>query len=66
MDPEATLRALREALNQCHYGEAVEALNDYYRWRVRGGFEPPDGDKRADDWANELADVLVANEPRIS
>lgn len=58
MDPVATLQRLRRAVQGRDYAEAVAALNDYYQWRVKGGFEPPSGDVRADGLANQLADLL--------
>jgi len=57
MDPEATLQLLASAIEARDIAGAVEALNNYYRWRVRGGFEPTNGDDRADTLANRLADV---------
>lgn len=65
MDPVATLRALRDAINAGEWTNAVEALNNYYRWRLRGGFEPSvpwlsgiRGDVYADTLANNLQDRL--------
>lgn len=58
MDPAATLERLRKAVMNGDHAEAVAALNDYYRWRVKGGAEPPQGDMRADGLANQLADLL--------
>jgi hypothetical protein len=60
MDPEATLQTLSHAVKARKYGEAVTALNNYYRWRILGGFQPMNGDTRADGLANELADALEA------
>jgi len=58
MDPEATLKRLAGAIQARDYATAVEALNNYYHWRVKGGAEPPQGDSRADTLANCLADLL--------
>lgn len=65
MDPQACLDRLASAVADLSYGEAVSALNDYYRWRVRGGFEPQwvgtrgvAGDIVADELANKLANAV--------
>lgn len=58
MDPQATLTRLGDAIAAQHWSDAVSALKDYWRWRVRGGFEPTGGDDRADMLANRLADAL--------
>lgn len=58
MDPQATLVVLEFCVNTGEWAAAVEALNRYYQWRVKGGFEPPGGDARADKLANRLADRL--------
>lgn len=58
MDPKATLQRLLAAMQKRDYADAVAALNDYYQWRVKGGFEPPRGDECADNCANLLADAL--------
>lgn len=58
MDPLACLKRLQHAIDSAQYAEAVAALNDYYQWRVRGGFEPPSGDTLANTLANRLADSL--------
>jgi hypothetical protein len=62
MDPEACLLRLTIAIDTGNFAEAVAALNDYYQWRVKGGFEPKvrevRGDVFADNMANKLADKL--------
>lgn len=58
MDPLATLKRLKAAIDERNYAEAVAALNDYYQWRVKGGYEPLMGDMEADRMANILADML--------
>lgn len=66
MDPLACLRRIAAAIQSKDYCEAVAALNDYYRWRLRGGYEPSvdvDGSKQAgdayaDSMANTFADAL--------
>ncbi len=60
MDPNATLKRLAAAIDSRDFADAVSALNDYYQWRVKGGFEPGTGDARADLLANRLADALEA------
>lgn len=59
MDPEATLQALERAIQSAQFGVAVEALNNYYRWRVGGGFMPSKGDERADGLSNLLCDAMA-------
>lgn len=58
MDPTETLRHLASAISVCDYATAVELLNSYYQWRLKGGAEPAQGDSRADTLANHLADKL--------
>lgn len=68
MDPTATLLALRAAITELDLSAAVHALNDYYRWRLQGGFEPrvalgpqdpgAPGDWMADREANRLARIV--------
>lgn len=58
MDPKACLERLADAIDGADWSEAVAALNDYYRWRVSGGFEPAGGDVLADREANRLADQI--------
>ena len=43
MDPMACLLRLDQAISDLDWPEAVSALNDYYRWRLGGGFEPIPG-----------------------
>ena len=47
MDPEATLVYAEELMNVRQYRECLEIVQDYKDWRVRGGWEPEDGDLRA-------------------
>jgi len=47
MDPEETLRRAEQALRDLDFGEALDLLAAYDRWRRFGGFEPHDGDRRA-------------------
>lgn len=62
MDPKACLERLANAIRQSDWSTAVEALNNYYRWRMHGGFEPMvgtrPGDYHADELAADLADAL--------
>lgn len=59
MDPEACLTRAEDALGSCETDAfealAFEALIDYFDWRDHGGFEPKNGDARA----NALALALV-------
>lgn len=70
MDPAACLYRLIGAIKIGDFPEAVAALNDYYRWRLAGGFEPRmmeggagvgacGGDKLADLQAQALADAIA-------
>lgn len=47
MDPEATLKRVVELLRDGDPKGAAEALDDYFRWREKGGFQPKRGDVRA-------------------
>lgn len=58
MDPEAVLQSLEASIDECRWGDAVEELHSYYHWRLRGGFEPRNGDARAEALSMELADAL--------
>jgi hypothetical protein len=49
MDPESCLQRAAQAIATADYAEARLALCDYRAWRARGGFEPIDGDRRADE-----------------
>jgi len=58
MDPETCLAELQALIDKREWASAIEHLNNYYRWRLRGGFEPRDGDNRADTLANLMCDRL--------
>jgi hypothetical protein len=67
MDPLATLRRLRDSIDARDYTDAVGALNEYYQWRLKGGFEPTvtwetrhntKGDRYADALAIRLQDLM--------
>jgi hypothetical protein len=47
MDPETCLQEAEIALNEGKFSQADFHLIDYRRWRMRGGFEPENGDERA-------------------
>lgn len=67
MDPEATLQLVKTHFTkgkkasgyraQQHFHDAGESLNDYWTWRRRGGFEPKNGDRRAEDLAEQISDA---------
>ncbi len=40
MDPLAALRRMLNSINNGDYSDALQAMNDYYQWRVKRGFEP--------------------------
>ena len=48
LDPEASLQCGLLALATGDLDEARLAISDYRAWRQRGGYEPSDGDRRAD------------------
>lgn len=56
MDPEAALREAKLALRRKDYEEAAEALSNYWDWRKSGGFEPKNGDRRAEALGAKLSD----------
>lgn len=59
MDPLECLRRALRAQQNAEYMQSLEALFDYYNWRVRGGFEPAVDGERGDVLAYNLAcDVL--------
>ncbi len=57
MDPEQTLRDLESHLRDENLRGAAEALAAYWGWRGKGGFCPPDGDRRARELARKLAEA---------
>lgn len=57
-NPEEVLQRAERTLTHCEWSETVEALNDYWTWRIKGGFEPHNGDHRAECVAESLADCL--------
>lgn len=59
MDPEAVLKRAADEFRHCQWGEVATALFEYYQWRVKGGFEPKDGDTRAESLSNRVIDKLV-------
>ena len=48
MDPEQTLRDAAAALDAGQWRDAIDRLRDYAAWRRGGGYEPTDGDVRAE------------------
>lgn len=58
MDPQACLTRLCDSILNRDWSDAVAALNEYYQWRVKGGFQPAGGDAAADSYASILADKL--------
>lgn len=64
MDPQAALVEARQMIS--HQGEredAAERLIAYFNWRLKGGFQPPNGDERFEQLLLDLgrvADVLSA------
>lgn len=76
MDPEATLNAAQANLAAGKkasgwralewFDRAGQRLEDYWAWRRRGGFEPPKGDRRAGDIAEELSDAWEKESDRVA
>lgn len=58
MDPLACLERLQRSIADKDYSDAVAALNEYYQWRLKGGFQPLNGDAVANTLAYCLADAL--------
>lgn len=47
MDPMACLREAQQSLNPGERENCADRLEDYFRWRMAGGFQPIDGDETA-------------------
>jgi hypothetical protein len=58
MDPRAALNQAALSLAAREFSTAASALFDYYRWRLRGGFEPPGGDACAERLSHRLLDSM--------
>ena len=58
MNPERTLNECSQAIAEHDYSTALARLIDYYRWRIRGGFEPVLGDARAARRADEILVII--------
>ena len=56
MDPVACLQRAHDALDDGNLDEARDLLASYRDWRRRGGFEPENGDQRADGLEQMLID----------
>jgi len=54
MDPEAALARAEQALRDENIDEVISALEDYWSWREKGGYEPEGGDSRARAIGNRL------------
>lgn len=66
MNPKELLEELQDCIRDKAYREAVLKIGNYYRWRLRGGFEPDmngntRGDKFVDRCVFSLADALDEN-----
>jgi hypothetical protein len=59
MDPVATLQMLDDSVDSGLWHQAVEALDAYYQWRLKGGFEPVMDGTRGDLFASNRADELA-------
>ncbi len=58
MDPEAALEEAAYALDHGEVLTAVERLFGYYQWRVKGGYQPKNGDREAEDLAAAILDAI--------
>lgn len=72
MDPETCLNRIAADIATEEFASAVEGLNNYYRYRLAGGFEPEfdtplrlSGDVYADQLATQLVDQLVWEDFRV-
>jgi len=59
MDPTATLKRAKSAIEDGDFEEARDALDDYWEWRGRKGFQPPNGDKRAREMGKQIGDEYL-------
>lgn len=59
MDPYQVLFDCTDAVNEGYYVKAISKLNDYYQWRLKGGFEPTVREKSGDAVADEIANTLI-------
>ena len=66
MDPSQALREAEECLRAGEPAEAAEALARYRAWRHRGGFEPPGGDRLADELQRRLTGPAAPGPVRAS
>ena len=61
MDPQSTLRLAASCLELGDYAGARNALDDYWAWRDRGGFEPTGGDALAKEIGRPCRQEEIAN-----
>jgi hypothetical protein len=40
MDPKQTLIDADQAISELEFSAAIDRLNNYFSWRLNGGFEP--------------------------
>jgi len=66
LDPAACLQRATDALIDRDLAEADLALQDYFTWRRRGGFQPPNGDARAAEIEKCLAEAKTGQSPPVS
>jgi hypothetical protein len=57
MDPQATINEIENAIRNADIGRAVELVGVYYQWRLKGGFEPRNGDARVATLVARLAGI---------
>ncbi len=57
MDPQACINKIENDIRNAEIGEAIQSVGDYYQWRLKGGFEPRNGDARVAQLVTTLADI---------
>jgi hypothetical protein len=63
VDPAACLDLASMATDGGDYEAALEHLDDYRTWRLRGGFEPRGGDEHARSMRRRIFDDREPPEP---
>lgn len=61
MDPEACVARLDGAITDQEWPEAVQALDAYYQWRLKGGFEPEVRGIRNSNGVQGRGDTVVSH-----
>lgn len=64
MDPKATLERAASAIEDGDLDEAQDAIDDYARWRRKGGFQPSGGDAKLRRLRDDLRRARMQDNPR--